>query len=131
MLTFVVGQIQYAYSSYFCTMMQRQVKAPTMAMNPATATPSDVCDECQAVAMPARHGVQLAQGDCMELVTSQKHTLDNFTEWSRYHAQFAASFSFVQMYDYTPQLVSQSFILASPANSPPLDLPILNSNLRI
>ena len=128
--TFLVGQVQYAYSTYFCTMMQQPVSAPVMKMNMDTAT-GNACDQCQAVT-PTHQGEQLNQGDCVRVNTSQKSTLDNFTDSQRFVQHFVpTAFIGNSLSTVAPQLLLTSYHLLPAAASPPLDLPTFNSNLRI
>ncbi|HQT92681.1 MAG TPA: hypothetical protein PL001_11720 [Candidatus Kryptobacter bacterium] len=130
LLTFLVGQVQYAYASYFCTMMQRPVEAPTMVMSSMTSSSDNICDECQGV-IPPVHGQQLAQGNCVKLIAADKSTVDSFAEWTKYHAQFVSMFNFVNPQVTTQQSAPQGFVSQFSFIPPPLDLPTLNSNLRI
>lgn len=128
--TFLVGQVQYAYSTYFCTMMQQPVSAPVMKMNMDTEA-GNACDQCQAVT-PTHQSEQLRQGDCVQLTISQKSTLDNFTDSQKSVQHFvSAAFISNSLSTVTTQLLPTSCHLLPIAVSPPLDLPTLNSNLRI
>lgn len=130
LLAFLIGQVQYAYTSYFCTLKHEQVKAPTLTATPVSDNDGNGCEECQGV-IPETHGQQSIESNCIKVVSIEKSTIDNFAEWAKFHNQVVAVFNSIQANDYPQQIGHQSFVVLSPANSPPLDLPTLNSNLRI
>lgn len=130
LLAFLVGQVQYVYTFYFCTMKQMPARTPTMTMNSTNAMSGDICDECQGV-ITAQHGQQSFKDNCIKVVTSEKSVISNFTEWAKFSSHIVTAFNFIQPDSYAQQFSRQSFILVFQANSPPLDLPTLNSNLRI
>ncbi len=129
--TFLVGQVQYAYSSYFCTMTQQPVNAPTMKSAPSGLAPEAFCEKCQAV-KPAQNGEQLNQGDCVKVITSEKSTLSSFTD-SQKSIQHFAPIAFVinELSAISARPLHTTYYLIPTAASPPLDISILNSNLRI
>lgn len=130
LLAFLVGQVQYAYTFYFCTMKQMPVSAPSMATTSVADDADGICDECQGViAQP--HGLQLVEGNCVKVVTTEKSVVSNFTELAKFNSHIVTVFNFIQADGYAQQISRQSFILVFQANSPPLDIPTLNSNLRI
>lgn len=130
MLAFMVGQVQYAYSSYFCTMRQMSVKSPNMSMNMPTDRNGSSCGECQ-VAVPPQHAQQLIGSNCIKVISAEKSVVSSFAERAKFHSQVVIAFSFIQADEYARQPGHQSLISVPPINSPPLDLPILNNNLRI
>ncbi len=127
--TFMIGQVQYAYSTYFCTMMQQQVSAPVMKMNMGTEA-KNTCDQCKAVT-PDHQGEQLNQSDCIQSTTLQKSTLDNFTDSQKLVHHFVpAAFISNSLSTVGSQLLLTTYHVLPTPVSPPSDLPILNSNLR-
>ncbi len=131
MLTFVVGQVQFAYSSYFCTMKQLTVKTPIMAMTSNSDLNEGVCEQCQEV-MPPSHGQQLVEGNCIKVVTTEKNVVSSFSDSQRSIQHFVGVAVIGDQLSSTGYLPSAiSYRLLTQADSPPLDLPTLNSNLRI
>ncbi len=130
--TFLVGQVQYAYSTYFCTMMQQRVNGPTVHMKSKTSNSEITCGQSQDV-KSISNVVQLIQGDCIKLVTSKKSTLDSFTDLHKsvQHSVPAAIIIGNSLSTVAIQLLSASHYLLPAAVSPPLDILTLNSNLRI
>ncbi len=128
LLTFLVGQVQFAYASYFCTMKQAPVKSPVMAMAPPTNETEDVCTQCSGM-VPPQNEQQLAEGNCIKVVTAEKSVVSGFTDSVKLLSHLVIAFSFVPPSSYQPSAVH--YQLFSRNSSPPLDLPILNSNLRI
>ncbi len=131
LLTFLVGQVQYAYSVYFCTMLQAPVPAPTMKMSSAEVGWGNTCDHCSS-ATQTLEGEQLAQVDCVRLITSQKSTLGSFTE-SQKLIQHIMSVSFVgnRLLALIEKPLSTTCSLIPTTSSPPSDISIFDSNLRI
>jgi hypothetical protein len=128
LLTFLVGQVQYAYASYFCTMKQSPVESPVMMMASTSNQTADVCTQCSGV-IPPQNGPQLIGGNCIKIVTSEKSVVSSFTDSVKLLSHFVTAFSFVPVSSYQPSAVSYQLFRHS--DSPPLDLPTLNSNLRI
>ena len=128
LLTFLVGQVQFAYASYFCTMKQAAVKSPVMAMTSPGNETEDVCAQCSGV-IPPQNGLQLVEGNCVKVVTAEKSVVSSFTDSAKLISHFVVAFNFVPPSSY--QLSAISHQLLSQSDSPPLDLPTLNSNLRI
>lgn len=130
LLAFTAGQVQYAYTSYFCTMEHKSVQRPTMTNASVTDNDGDACEECQGV-IPQAHGQQLIESNCIKVIFSEKSTIDSFAEWGKIHSHFEIALGLIQTNVYTKAVSHQSFSVTSSTNSPPLDLPTLNSNLRI
>ena len=128
LLTFLVGQVQFAYASYFCTMKQAPVKSPVMAMTSPGNETEDACTQCSGV-IPPHNEQQLVEGNCIKVVTAEKSVVSSFTDSVKLLSHFVIAFSFVPPSSYQPSAVH--YQLFSRNSSPPLDLPILNSNLRI
>ncbi len=131
-LAFVVGQVQYAYVSYFCTMKQMPVSTPAMPMTSTTAEEAvGMCNECQAV-NPFQERLQLLDANCVKVITAEKSVVSNFTDSQRSIQHFlvvAVIGDQLSSIGYRPSVIS--YRLFTQVNSPPLDLPTLNSNLRI
>ncbi len=113
LVAFAVGQVQYGYVSYFCTMEQKAVQRPTMSMTSPNVSDNDMCDECQGI-IPSQHGQQLLESSCMKVVSMEKRTVDNFAEWAKFHTHVIAAFNFIQAVDYPQQIGHQSFVVLSP-----------------
>ena len=128
MLTFLVGQVQFAYASYFCTMKQAPVESPVMVMASPTDETEDVCTQCSGV-IPPQNGPQLVGGNCIKVVTAEKGVVSSFTDSAKLISHFVIAFGFVPTSSY--HLSAISYHLFGQSNSPPLDLPTFNSNLRI
>lgn len=128
---FLAGQVQYAYISYFCTEQHVPVAKPSVEMNSAQmSTGSKTCDECQGF-IPAYHGQALAQTNCIQVRTLQKSTVGSFAELNKNH--FSSSTTFVLSLTQSRRLpiTSVSGEPISQGDSPPCDLPVFNSILRI
>ena len=131
MLTFVVGQVQLAYSSYFCTMKQMTVKTPIMAMTSNSDLNEGVCEQCQEVMQPS-HGQQLVEANCIKVITTEKSVVSSFSDSQRSIQHFVGVAVIGDQLSSTGYLPSAiGYQLLAQADSPPLDLPTLNRNLRI
>ena len=128
LLTFLVGHVQYAYASYFCTMKQAPVQSPAMTMTPPSNQTEDACTQCSDV-IPPREGPQFVEGNCIKIVTAEKSVVSSFTDSVKLLNHFVTAYSFVPVLNYQPSAIN--YQLFTHSNSPPLDLPILISNLRI
>jgi hypothetical protein len=128
LLTFLAGQVQFAYTTYYCTMKQMAVKTPAMSTTSMDSSTGDVCDQCQEV-IPPLHGEQIADGSCIKVVTAEKSVVSSFNDSVKLLSHVAITFSSVPTSSYQPSAVS--YQLFRPTDSPPRDLPTFNSNLRI
>lgn len=128
LLPFIVGQVQYAYTSYFCEMTGK-IACPPCA--PSSMAGSNDCDECTSVALPDYVGESF-NSDCMQLNIEQKSVVDNFTSSQKVIHHFVVV-SAVGLQATAASGQSQGFseIVFIPTDSPPPDLPTLNSSLRI
>jgi len=130
LLTFLVGQVQYAYSSYFCSMKQTPVKSPIMAMNSLTDNSNGICRECQSV-IPSRLGQLMIGSNCIKVIKAEKSVVSNFTQWAKFNSRVDLAFDLMPAFSNRQSSGASGYKLFTPANSPPIDLPILNNNLRI
>lgn len=73
MLTFTLGQVQYACSSYFCTMTHK-----TYSLTSCGASSSDESCGATMVTSPSR-GPQFADAGCMQIRLAEKKVIDNFS----------------------------------------------------
>ena len=130
LLTFMVGQVQFAYASYFCTMKQAPVKSPVMAMTSPGNETDDVCTQCSGV-IPPQNGLQLVEGNCIKVVTAEKSVLGSFTVSIKLLNHFVTVLGFIPTFSVQQSPIINRLSAVSESDSPPLDLPTLNSNLRI
>lgn len=119
LLTFLVGQVQYAYASYFCTMMDAPVSSPTMTMS---------MDDQFA---QRESGRQTVQASCMQMQLTEKKVVDNFTNTDKSISHFVGVVAVLHSQNEIGQLSNYNFVQFSRTDSPPLDIPTFNSNLRI
>lgn len=132
LLTFLVGQVQYAYASYFCTMKNAPVSSSSMLMSMDDCNDM-ACNGSGTFAQPEQVG-QTVHGDCMQMRLSEKSTVDNFTSADKSISHFIGIVAFLSVHNGAgndTQTLAISHQLFNQTNSPPLDLPTLNSNLRI
>ena len=129
-LAFLAGQVQFVCVSYFCTVEQKAVQRPTMSVSSSNISDSDMCDECQGI-VPPQNGRLLLKSNCLKVVSIEKGTVDSFAEWAKFQNHAIASLTFIQAIDYPLQIGYKNSVMLLAAESPPSDLPTLNSNLRI
>lgn len=130
LLTFLVGQVQFAYASYFCMMKQAPVKSPVMAMASSSNETDDVCTQCSGI-IPPQNGLQLVAGNCIKVVTAEKSVVSSFTDSVKMLSHFVIVLGFIQAINGQHLAISNQLSATNNADPPPLDLPTLNSNLRI
>lgn len=127
-LMFVVGQIQYGYTTYFCTMLNEFVPSPAMTL--AVQHEGDACGQCGGV-FASHHENQTFEPNCFKINSVQKDVVSTFTSSSN-----PDSFSITTVAFIVPRLLFQQnvhwkFIVAPDAQSPPQDLLTFNRSLRI
>lgn len=130
LLTFLVGQIQFVYASYFCTMKNAPMTLSSKLMSKDDSC-CMACAECSNLTQ-MEQGRQTINGNCMQLRFEQKMVVDNFTD-SHNDIQH-----FVTVAIIGDQLSMTNFLAAADGcrlfnriDHPPVDIPTLNSNLRI
>lgn len=127
-LTFTVGQFQYAYSSYFCTM-----KHVTLSLEDVigTASGNSCASSCDGtLELPSEQGRQILGMNCMQYRLTEKKVVDTFTGQDKPQLHIVGVMAVLP----AMQIVSQSagvVITAVGSSSPPPDIPTINSNLRI
>ena len=129
-LTFIVGQVQFAYSSYFCSMKQVILKHVQTGMTCDAMSGDDMADMGTGVALSLR-GQQLAAQNCMQLRLAEKKVVDTFTGSDMPEQHFVGAAVIIQPLEpgIPTSGANPSFICRNP--SPPQDLPTLLNNLRI
>lgn len=131
LLAFMVGQVQYAYSSYFCTMKNAGVSAATANMK-MDAPKENSCDECAVTVQRVSPTAQSLKSNCMERRVEQKMVVDNFTGSQEMVHHFVGNlFTFDNLAKIDNRLFTLHHSLFTSTDPPPLDLPTVNSNLRI
>lgn len=130
LLTFLVGQVQFAYVSYFCTMKQAPVKSAVMAMASSSNETDVVCTQCSGM-IPPQNGLRLVAGNCIKVVTAEKSVVSSFTDSVKMLSHFVIVLGFIQAINGQHLAISNQLSAINNADPPPLDLPTLNSNLRI
>lgn len=130
-LAFLSGQVQYAYTSLFCTHLQKPVGTPSLQVNrtEGNADP-DMCEECQGV-LPVRHKQVIEPKGCIEVRSGAKKVVDEFTDWNAPLVP-CSSPCYLQPTDASLQLtLLQGNSLVLGEELPPLELPPSNLVLRI
>ncbi len=131
LLALLVGQVQLVRTTYFCTEQLRAVNRPSAEMHSSRPmSDNEICDECQGF-IPFYHGLALSSANCLQVHTLTKGAVSNFTIADKSISNPAGTvwtrnMSFVS---YRPPVISCT--LTNRNSSPPSDIPIANSNLRI
>ncbi len=131
-LAFVVGQIQCAYATCFCTERQSPVSMPRVVMNsPDTSSGSTICDECHGV-ITMEHGMSLESPSCILFTLHTKSVVSSFTNLETFSGHFEPImlFHFISRGTCRTTLASNHLLFAT-TDSPPLPLHLTNLNLRI
>ena len=137
LMTFLVGQIQFAYSSYYCTMKGSTVgffsssgKNKSMSCE-SMGNENESCDEC-APMMDQLFSCETIQSNCMQVHVVQKMVVENFinvNKTSQHLSEFTPACIFVSI--LSNNLFTKSCKIFSSNYSPPIDTPTLLNNLRI
>ena len=126
----MVGQVQYACVSYFCTMMQRPVSAPAMTVNSRARSCEDPCSCSRRITL-RQYGLQLVANNCIKVVYSKKSVVSSFTDSAKLISHFVMVLGFMPNLNGHQSAIGNQLSATNNAASPPSDLPTLNSNLRI
>ena len=131
LLALLVGQLQFVRTTYFCTEQLRTVNRPSAEMHSSKPmSDSETCDECQGF-IPLYHGQTLSRTNCIQEHTLTKGVVSNFTIVDKSISNPAGTVWTRNMssVSYRPPVISRT--LTNCNSSPPSDIPIANSNLRI
>ena len=126
----MVGQVQYACSSYFCTMTQKPVTAPTMAMKLKTHLCEDLCN-CDQKILPPQNRQDLVGDNCIKIVNYKKSVVSSFTDSAKLIGHFVTVLASIPALNGDQSAIGNPLIATNNAASPPQGFHILNCNLRI
>ena len=127
---FLVGQVQYACSSYFCTMTQKPVSAPTMTMKLKTHSCEDLCN-CDQKTPPPQNRQDLVGDNCIKIVNYKKSVVSSFTGSAKLIGHFGSVLGFIPALNGHQSAIRNLLVATNDAASPSPGLHILNCNLRI
>lgn len=130
-LLLLAGQVQYSYTTYFCTMEHKPVKQPTVAGEVSEhALSNKICDACQGVIV-VYHTEGVAKRNCIRVETYRKNVVDSFAETGSALSHIFAAVATCSCNPGEQAGTSHGLLLMPRCASPPGDISILNSNLRI
>lgn len=130
-LSFLVGQVPYAYATYYCTVEHKAVGMPSKEER---SSPKDlstkICDACQGVLIIHRtEGV--AKPNCLRVEKHKKDVTDSFAE-NGYATPHPLVCVVLIGCKQAGRSDGKRALLAFPRNaSPPENIPLLGSSLRI
>ncbi len=127
LLTFMVGQVQYSYTSYFCNMLNRYIASPSASLTIHPRQHFDGCSECQAVHVRN----QVLEPNCFQVDTFQKDVVSNFVTPTNFEVHMAVAFVISLPQPVVQQATLHIMSIPRTSLSPPLDLPTLNGSLLI
>lgn len=87
----LAGQVQYAYTAYYCTIKHAPVKEPLIGKSlPIGKINHKICDECQGVEI-IYHTVSVSKQNCLRVERHKKNVIGSFTdtEACQSHSGFA------------------------------------------
>ncbi len=131
LLALLVGQLQFVRTTYFCTEQLRTVNMPSAEMHSSEPmSDNETCDECQGF-IPSYHGQTLSSTNCIQVHILTKSAVSNFAITDKSISNPAGTVWTRKMssVSYRPSAISCT--LTNRDSSPPSDIPIANSNLRI
>ena len=131
LLALLFGQVQLVRTTYFCTEQLRAVNRPSAEMHSSRPmSDNEICDECQGF-IPFYHGQALSRTNCIQVHTLAKSAVSNFTIADKSISNPAGTVWTRDMssVSYRPPVINCT--LTNHNSSPPSDIPIANSNLRI
>ncbi len=127
-LMFIAGQIQYGYTTYFCTMLNQFLPSAEAVL--AVHQEADTCGQCDGM-FAAQSGSKTFEPNCFRIDTVQKDVLSTFTSSNNPDFFCVTTVALIITQPSFQQATLRSWSVAPSAPSPPLDLPTFNSNLRI
>ena len=90
----MVGQVQYACVSYFCTMTHRPVGTPVKSMNPKARSCEDLCSCSRRITL-RHYGLRLVENNCIKVVDSKKSVVTSFTDSAKLISHFVTVLGFI------------------------------------
>ncbi|HUI28765.1 MAG TPA: hypothetical protein VLX91_01020 [Candidatus Acidoferrales bacterium] len=128
LLTFLVGQVQYAYAWYFCTMNRAPVSSTSNVMMMDNSNENS-CAECGVQQVSAE---QSLKSNCMQARLQEKSVVDSFTSSQKLVQHFAQSIMLGHVSEsFGNQLFPFNHKPFTSTDPPPLDIPTSSGNLRI
>lgn len=129
--SFLAGQVQYSYTTYYCSVEHAEVKEPVVEKAiPAGKLNNRICDECQGVEV-FYHTVGVSKPSCLKVDRQKKDVVDAFVNEEL--VQFHPKIVFV-----TPPfnragrpILREAVMLLHHGTSPPENIPVPPINLRI
>lgn len=128
-LAFTAGQVQYSYTSYFCTMLHMFLPSRSAALAMHSMS-HDVCTQCDAPLVTQAGNEELVP-NCFVVNTIQKDVVSTFVGNSTSEIHAASALALKLPHPIIRYTSVQNEPIVRTALSPPLDLPTLNSNLLI
>lgn len=130
-IAFVVGQVQYAYAAYYCTMIHRQVDSQSeIAVSPEGRVSDQTCVLCDCTATTSR-AQEKYEPDCVRVTVGHKDVVGNFQEPSVPNLIASGSSAVLQANIQTPSPALHSTRVVSSLISSSPGISALNNNLRI
>ncbi len=128
-LAFLVGQVRYERSSYYCTMMHNTVSASAVGTSSRQLPCGCSCKASQR-SRPLV-GRQLTARGCIRIIKLHKKVVSNYTDSGKIRLPFVLNVYLVSMDngDLCPD--THSFYAFFDGRSPPPDFIIVNRILRI
>ncbi len=131
LLALLVGQVQFVRTTYYCTEQLRAVNRPSAEMHSSKPmSDNEICDECQGF-IPFYHEQTLSRTNCIQVHTLSKSSVSNFTIADKSISNPAGTVWARNMSSVSYRPPAISCTLTNRNSSPPSDIPIANSNLRI
>ncbi len=79
-LAILVGQMQFAYTSYYCTVKHAVVKEPMVETAQSGMKPGQkVCDQCRGIEI-LYHGAGVSMPSCLRVERHKKDVTDSFVD---------------------------------------------------
>lgn len=131
LLTFTVGQVQYGHTTYFCTMLNLFLPSQSAAASmQEQGNRNDACYACQGTTSEVT-GNPTIESNCFEVINLNKDVVSSFLGSTVPVVYKVCAFVLTLSQPQVSRSNSRGMFVAPAALSPPLDLPTLNSNLRI
>lgn len=130
-IALVIGQVQYAYAAYYCTMVHHQVSIQTDIAAPHVGHVSDqTCLECDCTGIPFSTQ-QRYEPDCLRLTIGHKDVVGSFQEPSASNLCVSGLAAALPVRTQIPSIALHSTMAVSGLVSSSPGIPALNNNLRI
>lgn len=130
-IALVVGQVQYAYAAYYCTMVHHRVDTQSeLAVSQEGHVSNQTCNVCDCTAT-SPSAQERYEPDCLRVTAGHKDVTNSFQETSLPNIDALGSPAVLPVETQTPCVALHSIMSVSSLALSSPGIPTINNNLRI